>query len=322
MRKFLLIAFFSLVFSLGLLSCGLHSLITDDLSDSKIVEALQEALFLGSKTAAVNLGDASCSASMQEAKACATGYLGNKLVEIVLPENVKNALENIEPFTNAINTLPLPARNLLSEAMNMPLNALSGLDKYGDSIKIALNRGAEKAAPNSIAIFENAIFGMSFSDAREILFGDSVAATTYLYGATHSSLQSNFAPFIKDPLDLLNPNKYWEPIASKCNSFTSAYSEVKNSINSSLALKPLQLALGGSTLPNLPENLLDLPPDISTYLSEYATGKALDGLFYMVGVQESKLREDPWGTVRAATGFITDAVGDLLGDVFSKAKGG
>jgi len=180
-----------------------------------------------------------------------------------------------------------------------------------------LNRGAEQAAPNSIDVFRDAIFGMSFSDARGMLLGDSVAATTYLHTTTYSGLQKAFAPIIREPLNLLNPNKFWRPLVSDYKSFASKYSSVKNGINSNLLLSN---ALGNSTLPSLPYS--DLPEDISTYLSEYATGKALDGLFKMVGKQETQLRADPWGTVKALGGLVTDTVGDLLGDIFSKAKNG
>jgi len=301
MRKFLIACSFGAVAAFGLFSCGMHSFFNQD-SESRMVEALQEALVLGSKTAASNLGDASCAASSQEAMKCTTGYLGNKLVEIAVPDTVKEVLS----FINRINTPEV--QSVLSIVLGTSSNALSGLGKYGDSIKIALNKGAEKAAPNSINIFKNAIFGMSFTDAREMLLGDSVAATTYLHATTYSGLQSNFAPIIKVFLDPLNPNEFWEPIASKYNSFARAYSNINSSI------------LSNSLLPALPYSAL--PEDISTYLSEYATGKALDGLFLMVGKQETQLRADPLGTVQALGSFITDGVGDLLSDVFGKAKDG
>jgi len=314
MRKFLIACSFSAVAAFGLFSCGNHFFDNDE---NRIVEALQEALFLGSKTAAVNLGDGSCTASSQDLMKCTTGYLGNKLVEIAVPDTVKTVLGKINSFTNEINSLSPLAVNLLSQALGMSSDALSGLGKYGDSIKVALNRGAEKAAPKSIDVFKDAIFGMSFSNARETLLGDSVAATTYLHTTTYSGLQSAFAPIIKEPLDLLNPNKFWKPLVSDYNSFAKEYSKIKNGIGSNLLLSN---ALGNSKLPGLPYN--DLPEDISTHLSEYATGKALDGLFLMVGKQETELRADPWGTVKALGGFVSDTVGDLLSDIFGKAKDG
>ncbi|MDR2581864.1 MAG: DUF4197 domain-containing protein [Fibromonadaceae bacterium] len=317
MRKFLIACSFSAVAAFGLFSCGNH--LFDQFLDSegRMVEALQEALVLGSKTAASNLGDASCTANLQDAMKCTTGYLGNKLVEIAVPDTVKTVLGKINSFTNAISALPSPAQSLLSSALGMPSNALSGLGKYGDSIKIALNRGAEKAAPNSINVFKDAIFGMSFSDARETLFGDSVAATTYLHKTTYNGLQSAFAPIIREPLNLLNPNKFWKPLVQDYKSFASKYSSIKSGINSNLLLSS---ALGNSSLPSLPYT--DLPDDISTYLAEYATGKALDGLFFMVGKQETQLRADPWGTVKALSDYVTDGVGELLSDIFGKAKDG
>jgi len=260
-----------------------------------MVKALQEALVLGSKTAAKNLGDGSCTTST----GCITGYLGNKLVEIAVPDTIREVLS----FIDRINAPEV--QGLLSIIPGISSNALSGLGKYGDSIKIALNRGAEQAAPKSIDVFRDAIFGMSFSDARGMLLGDSVAATNYLHATTYSGLQSAFAPIIREPLKLLNPNKFWGYIAPKYNSFARAYSSLNYS---------------SSLLPALPYNAL--PEDITTSLSEYATGKALDGLFLMVGKQETQLRLDPWGTVQALGGFITDSVGDLLSDVFGKAKNG
>jgi hypothetical protein len=300
-----------------LFSCGLHELIpTDDLSESKAIEAMKEALILGSKTAAANLGDSSCEENLSALGECTKGYLGNKLVEIALPDTVANVLDKISSFSKALDILPNSAKSLLQAGIGNQYNSISGLEEYATNIKTALNRGAELAAPNSIDVFKEAIFGMSFSDVNEILFGDSIAATSYLEATTYNGLKTAFAPIIKEPLDLLKPNKYWEPLASNYNSFANAYSNFSNSINSNTLLKN---ALGNSALPSLPYS--GLPEDLSGFLAEYATGKALDGLFLMVGKQESKLRADPWGTVRAVGEFITDTVGELLGKVFSSAKG-
>ncbi|MDR2579420.1 MAG: DUF4197 domain-containing protein [Fibromonadaceae bacterium] len=317
MRRFLIACFFG-VSSLGLFSCGVHDFLDfKPLTEAKMVEALQEALVFGSKTAANNLGDSSCSLAASSAGECLTGYLGNKLVEIALPDTVKDVLDKVSSFTSSINGLPTPAKTLLAAALGVDYNSIFNLGRYGDSIKVALNRGAEQAAPMSIEVFRNAIFGMSFSDAKGVLKGDSMAATSYLNTMTYSGLQVAFAPIIKEPLDLLNPNGFWNPLARNYNSFAKTYSSISVGLSTNTLLKT---ALDSSSLPDLPYSAL--PEDISKILSEYATGKALDGLFFMVGKQETKLRADPWGTVKGAGGFITDAVGDLLGDVFDRAKEG
>jgi hypothetical protein len=333
MRKF--IVFFALAFSFSLLSCGLHGF--DDLSDSRIAEALQEALFLGSKTAADNLGT-SCVSSLGE---CTTGYLGNKLVEIALPDTIKDVLDKIDSFTEKFNALPSAITSVMNlnsfllkssaitgssitlensaNIQSISLSDFSNLRGLGGRIKDTLNRGAERAAPKSVKLFENAIFGMSFSDARSILFGNvDTAATSYLREMTFIGLQGIFSGILKSCLNELKLNNIWDPIATSYNSFAGFYLEaivstdVKNAVNAYNSFNSNKVSL-----PDLPYNKLG--KDLSGDLSEYATGKALDGLFLMVGKQESKLRADPWGTVKAVGSFITDTVGDLLGDVFSKA---
>jgi len=305
MRKFIFIAFFSLALSLGLLSCGLHSLFADDLSDSRIVDALQEALFLGSQTAADNLSSPCANPSNG---GCTSGYLGNTqkidaqgtTLEIDTPNYVKDVLGGIDSF---IGKVPTPVQPLLT--------SISGFHGYGDKIKKTLNEGAEQAAKEAVPLFRDAIFGMSFSDARNILFGnDNTAATSYLKDKTFPHLKELFGGKLAAMLNKLKLNSFWSPIASNYNAFAGSYKSMRaNPVYNSYKF------------PGLPYET-DLPTDLSGYLSDYATGRALDGLFYMVGVQESKLRADPWGAVKAVSGFITDAIGDLLGDVFSKAKEG
>jgi hypothetical protein len=324
MRKFLIICFFGLVSSLGLFFCGLHDFY-QGVSEDKMVEALQEALFLGSKTAANNLGNSSCAESTAQARECATGYLGNKLVEIAVPDTVIKVLNTINSFTNTLNSfanslplgLDLIAKNRLDSLYNS--YSLLNLGKYGDSIKVALNRGAEMAAPQSVDVFEKAIRGMSITNAKGILTGtNNTAATSYLHSSTYSGLQTSFKPIIREPLKLLDINKHWKPIASSYKSFVKeGYLEFTDNL-------PAGFAYSGITAKSFPLppafDETNLPDDLEIYLSEYATGKALDGLFLMVGQQESKLRADPLGAVKAAGGFISDAVGNLLVDVFGKAK--
>jgi hypothetical protein len=319
MRKFLVIGVFGLMSSFGLFFCGLHDFYKGAPED-RMVEALQEALFLGSQTAAKNLGNSSCAESTAQAGQCITGYLGNKLVEIALPDTVKEVLDKINTFTNTfsntLNGLQPGVKTSLLNALGSSYNSLSTLGKYGDSIKVALNRGAEKAAPQSVEVFKEAIFGMGITNAKGILMGNEIAATSYLRSTTFNGLQTSFKPIIKEPLDLLKINSYWEPIAKNYKAFAIAYSDFL-----SFPLLP-NLGLNPAQMPALPLQFDNnsLPDDLSSYLSGYASGKALDGLFYMVGTQESKLRADPLGAVKAAGGFISDAVGDLLVDIFGKAK--
>ena len=281
MRKFFFACSFSLIAVFGLFSCGTHDMFGDN--ETKMAKALQEALLLGSQTATINLGDSSCEIPFEK-KECITGYLGNELVEIALPDDIKKIFADISSVASFASFI-----------------GISNLNSYRDSIIINLNRAAEEAAMGALKTFQDAVFGLSFSDAAKILRGDSVAATSYLKETTYSELQVNFTPIIKRPLDRLNLNKYWSPIASSYNSFAST----------------LGSTLGSSMLP-----YPSLEPDISESLSNHAIDKALYGLFLMVGKQEIKLREDPLGAVREVGDLVSPEAGNLLSDVFGKAKHG
>jgi hypothetical protein len=322
MRKFLIIGFFGLMSSFGLFFCGLHEFY-QNVPEDRMVEALQEALFLGSQTAAKNLGDGSCAESKAQAQQCITGYLGNKLVEIALPDSVKMVLDKINTFTNSlsntINGLQPDVKSNLLSYLGSSYSSIFDLGHWGDSIKVAMNRGAEKAAPQSVEVFKNAIFGMGFTNAKGILMGNDTAATTYLHSTTFDGLKTSFKPIIREPLKLLDINKYWKPIAQNYKAFASIY---EGWITSPL-LGHLGITDPAAMMPALPlpNDDTKLPDDLEIWLSEYTTGEALNGLFKMVGQQESKLRADPIGAVKAAGGFISDdAVGDLLVDVFGRAK--
>src|SRR5690606_20279311 len=57
-----------------------------------------------------------------------------------------------------------------------------GLGNLADQGLLLLNRAAEDAVQEGVPIFANAITSMSFDDAKNILLGDSTAATDYLRG--------------------------------------------------------------------------------------------------------------------------------------------
>lgn len=293
-------------------SCNLQDVVERStsvvLTDSEIINGLKESLVLGSKTAASNLG-------VQD------GYLKNELVKIILPDTVAMYVAELEVLESKVtNLLKQNAQNQFLgkqashelQTMALELSAtVSFIKPYKDSIVTALNRGAEQAAPNSIDVFKNAIFDMSFNDAKGLLHSkDTIAVTGFLHQLTYSGLNVAFRPILKEPLDYINPNKYWTPVASGYNNVVSKYNLFRNGM--------LSNPLTSSSAPAAPK-YSSAPTDLSDYLATYATGKALDGLFYMVGVQESKLRADPWGALAAVGNAVTSTVRDLIGKVFEEA---
>jgi hypothetical protein len=131
-----------------------------------------------------------------------------------------------------------------------------GLGDTCDKFVTALNRGAEDAAKSAAPIFLNAIKQMTITDALNILKGDKDAATQYLKRTSTAALISAFKPVIMSSLDKTNATKYYGDIANTYNK-------------------------------------IPLVQKVNPDLSDYATNKAIDGIFTLVAQEEAKIREDP-----------------------------
>lgn len=131
-----------------------------------------------------------------------------------------------------------------------------GLGGEVDKFVKTLNRGAEEAAKEAKPIFVNAIKSMTVQDAWGILKGDDDAATNYLIAKTSDQLSAKFQPVIKGALDQTNATKY--------------YGDIINTYNK-----------------------VPFVEKVNPNLDQYATEKALAGLFSLIAEQEKKIREDP-----------------------------
>ena len=130
-----------------------------------------------------------------------------------------------------------------------------GLGSLVDKAILSVNRAAEDAAKSAAPIFVDAITSMSIQDALGILQGGDFAATNYLKAKTTTPLTNAFRPVIDKSLQKVGATKYWSDVFTAYNRFTT------NKIN----------------------------PDLSAYVTE----KALEGIFYQVGLEEQKIRKDP-----------------------------
>ena len=131
-----------------------------------------------------------------------------------------------------------------------------GQGKKVDETIESINRAAEDATTASKDIFVEAIKGMSITDAMSILRGDENAATKFLDKSTRANLISKFEPIVKISLDKVGATKNW-------NTIFSTY------------------------------NKLPFVEKVNPDLVEYATGKAIDGLFIQIAKEELKIRQDP-----------------------------
>ena len=150
-----------------------------------------------------------------------------------------------------------------SEAKKMEQMLRSfGQEKLLNDFLLSLNRAAEDAAKEAAPIFVNAVKGMSIADGLSILNGKDDAATQYLKQNTQALLLEKFKPIVENSLQKVNATKYWEQLVV-------AYNKI-----------PMVVKMN----PNL---------------SEYATQKAIDGIFIVVAEEELQIRKNPAARVSA-----------------------
>jgi len=155
------------------------------------------------------------------------GFFKNDLVKILLPaelQKVDKALRDI------------------------------GLSSLADEGLKVLNRAAEDAVGEATPIFVDAVKGITFNDAKNILLGSNDAATQYLSGRTETALYSKFNPVIKNSFAKVGADQIWANLINKYNAipFTS-----------------------------------NVNPD----LTDYVTNEALKGVYKMIAVEELEIRQ-------------------------------
>ncbi|MFB0505132.1 MAG: DUF4197 domain-containing protein, partial [Thermodesulfobacteriota bacterium] len=102
-----------------------------ELSESKIIRGLKEALQIGTGNAVQNVSRVD-------------GYYKNPGIRIPLPENV----QKVEKILRAV-----------------------GYGPKVDAFELSMNRAAERAAPEAKSLFIDSIKQITFSDAKKILQG-------------------------------------------------------------------------------------------------------------------------------------------------------
>ena len=140
-----------------------------------------------------------------------------------------------------------------------PLERGLRLVGYGpkvDEFVLSMNRAAEAAAPAAKKIFGDAILSMTFDDARQILSGGDTAATDYFKKTTTAQLTAAFRPVVEKTMEENGVTQKYQGLLGQYKSFPFARSQ-------------------------------------SLDITQYVVSRALDGLFYMLGQEERKIRTNP-----------------------------
>ena len=134
---------------------------------------------------------------------------------------------------------------------------LLGEGETVDDLEIDMNRAAERATPQAKPIFLDAIKKMNVTrtGARHILAGGDTAASEYFQQTCSVDLSAAFSPIVHGALEHSGVIKKYDHV--------------------------IKTAPGGNAIAN------------EFDLDKYVVGKTLDGLFYMLGQEEIKIRTTP-----------------------------
>ena len=138
-----------------------------------------------------------------------------------------------------------------------PLKSM-GASGMLDDLQLRMNRAAEQAAPKALNIFTDAISKMTIDDARGILNGPQDAATQYFKRTTTSSLTTSFRPVVDQSLSGVGAVGVFKSLQGRAADIPLAGQQVQ-----------------------------------SFNLTDFTVGKALDGLFHYLGVEEAAIRTNP-----------------------------
>lgn len=156
----------------------------------------------------------------------ADGFFKNEMVKILLPDELKKVDKTLRDV---------------------------GLGNLADEGLKVLNRAAEDAVKEATPIFVEAVKGITFADAKNILLGSDNAATQYLTSKTETSLYAKFNPVIKNSFNKVGADKIWSNLITRYNA-------------------------------------LPLTADVNPDLTDYVTKEALEGVYTMIAVEEKAIR--------------------------------
>lgn len=183
--------------------------------------------------------------------------------------------------TSAIKLLGRPDGFLANPQVHIPLpgylkDAAKLLSAMGQKqqvqdLELAMNRAAENAVPMAKDLLVGAVKSMSVTDAKKILTGGDTSVTEFFAGKTRTPLSAQFLPVVKQATSRVGLAAKYDMVAGKAAGFGLVRQE-----------------------------------DAS--VDHYVTRKALDGLYFMIGEEEKKIRRDPVGTGSAVLAKVFGAM--------------
>jgi Protein of unknown function (DUF4197) len=151
----------------------------------------------------------------------------------------------------------IPLPGFLEDASKL-LKTL-GQGKRVDELLVSMNRAAETAVPMAKDLLVGAVKSMSVSDAKKILSGGDTSVTGFFAEKTREPLGVKFLPVVNKATEKVGLAAKYNRVAEKAQGMGLVKKEDAN-------------------------------------IQQYVTRKSLDGLYFMIGEEEKKIRQDPIGT--------------------------
>ncbi len=129
-----------------------------------------------------------------------------------------------------------------------------------DDLKLGINRAAEQAVPQAKRLLSNAVKSMSVQDAKAILTGGDNSVTMFFKDKTQTPLTEKFLPIVTKVTHKIGLARQYNDIAGQVEK----------------------------------TGFIRISPE-QRKVETHVTAKALDGLYYMIGEEEKKIRQNPVG---------------------------
>lgn len=140
-----------------------------------------------------------------------------------------------------------------------------------DELQVGMNRAAELAVPQARAMVTAAVKSMTVADAKGILSGGEDSVTQFFKGKTLTSLTERFLPVVSATVGKIGLAKRYNDVAAQASQL----------------------------------GLIDRG---SAKIENFVTGRALDGLYFMIAQEEKAIRADP---VKAGGAILRKVFGAL-----------
>ena len=134
-----------------------------------------------------------------------------------------------------------------------------GQGKRVGELVTAMNRAAEAAVPEGRTLLVDTVKSISVEDAVKIVRGGDTSVTDFFQRKTRTPLTERFLPIVTTATEKVSLAEKYNRVAAKAQGIGLVKNEDAN-------------------------------------IQQYVTRKALDGLYWMIGEEERKIRADPVGT--------------------------